>query len=116
MKKLSRLIAGMLMMLALVRGGGAQERQAQEPGAKARPARPNQQPVSEPAESADPQREMETQEEALRRALAELSQQMSLLASEMKKLRQESERTSMTLELLLYEERLARVEEKIDDA
>lgn len=116
MKKLSGLIAGMFMMLTLVTGGIAQERQAQEPGAKARPARPDQKPTGEPAESADPQRETETQEEALRRALAELSQQMGLLASEMRKLRQESERTSMTLELLLYEERLARVEEKIDDA
>ena len=59
---------------------------------------------------------METTEEALRKTLTGLSDQMGALTTEVQKLRREMERSSLTLELLLNEERLARIEEKIEDA
>ena len=52
----------------------------------------------------------------MRRAIANLSTQIGLLADEMRKLRRETERNSGMMELLLNEDRLAKVEDKIQDA
>ena len=52
----------------------------------------------------------------MRRAIANLSTQIGLLADEMRKLRRETERNSVTMELLLNEDRLAKVEDKIQEA
>jgi chromosome segregation ATPase len=56
----------------------------------------------------------ESSDDILRRALTNLSEQIDKLASEVKRLRQESERNSTLLELALLEERLTRIEDKID--
>jgi predicted nucleic acid-binding Zn-ribbon protein len=58
----------------------------------------------------------EAQNEALRIAIQSLANQIALLNSELKNLRAQSERNTAVLELLLNEERLGKVEAKIDDA
>ncbi|HET9530151.1 MAG TPA: hypothetical protein VFQ92_07365 [Blastocatellia bacterium] len=63
----------------------------------------------------EPENKQPPLEEALRQAISGLANQVSLLASELRKLRQENERTASLIELLLYEERLARLEAKIED-
>ncbi|HEX8087974.1 MAG TPA: hypothetical protein VF762_03930 [Blastocatellia bacterium] len=52
----------------------------------------------------------------MRRVITKLSTQIDSLADEVKLLRRATERNSQTMELLLYEERLAKVEEKLDAA
>ena len=52
----------------------------------------------------------------MRRAITNLSTQIGLLTDEMRKLRRETERNSGMMELLLNEDRLAKVEDKIQDA
>lgn len=71
-------------------------------------------PVQE--EQSEPEIKQPPVEEALRQAISGLANQVSILASELRKLRQENERNSNLIEMLLYEERLARLEEKIQDA
>jgi ATP-dependent Lon protease len=55
-------------------------------------------------------------DEAMQRVLAALSTQIGALTDELKQMRRETEHTSAMLELLINEERLAKVEEKIQDA
>jgi len=55
-------------------------------------------------------------EDLMRRAITNLSTQIGLLADEMRRLRRETERNSGMMELLLDEDRLAKVEDKIQDA
>ena len=87
---------------------------AQEPvrPEKPRPARPLQRPAPQP----EPEVIQETSEEAMRKALNTLADQIGALTIEVQKLRLETERSSLTLELLLNEERLGRVEEKLEAA
>lgn len=54
-------------------------------------------------------------EEMMRRAIANLSTQLGLLTDEIRNLRRETERNSEMMELLLNEDRLAKVEDKIQD-
>ncbi|HJQ67596.1 MAG TPA: hypothetical protein VKA70_01385 [Blastocatellia bacterium] len=91
----------------------AQEQPKQE---RPRTSRPARQPAQEAAEKQEAEPVIETTEEVLRKTLTGLSDQMGTLTTEVRKLRLEMERSSLTLELLLNEERLARVEEKIEDA
>jgi len=51
----------------------------------------------------------------MRRAITNLSAQIGLLTDEMRRLRRETERNSGMMELLLNEDRLAKVEDKIQD-
>ncbi|MEW6210810.1 MAG: hypothetical protein AB1631_20765 [Acidobacteriota bacterium] len=72
-----------------------------------------------PAEAQEEKKEVapqEAQNEALRIAIQSLANQIALLNSELKSLRVQSERNTAVLELLLNEERLGKVEAKIDDA
>jgi hypothetical protein len=55
-------------------------------------------------------------DEEMRRALTNLSTQIGFLTNELQKLRLETERNSATMELLLNEDRLAKVEDKLQDA
>jgi uncharacterized protein involved in exopolysaccharide biosynthesis len=102
-----------LMILAITASaagrGFAQEPPKQE---KPRPARPAQKPAPQTEIEAIP----ETSEEAMRRTLTTLADQIGALTTEVQKLRLETERSSLTLELLLNEERLGRVEEKLEAA
>lgn len=114
--KRARLIT-VLFILATTFAAAAQVF-AQEPPKqeRPRPARPVRQPAQETAEKQETEPVIETTEEAMRRTLTGLADKMGALTIEVQKLRREMERSSLTLELLLNEERLARVEEKIEDA
>lgn len=119
MIKLTRLISilvAAIISLGLVDASIAQEVKQQEPGAKPKAARPNQKPAGEQMEKDEPVVVQESNEAALRRTITSLSDQIGLLTGEVKRLRKESEHTSIVIELLLYEERLARAEDKIDEA
>ena len=88
----------------------------QDPQAKPRQTKPPQKPVPEPAEPRQLTTPIQDSDEAMRRAIANLSTQIGLLAEEMSKLRRQTERNSSTMDLLLNEDRLAKLEDKIQEA
>jgi ATP-dependent Lon protease len=63
-----------------------------------------------------PDKEPPDNEEMMRQTLGDLSRQIAVLAEELRKLRRQGERSTGIMELLLSEERLTRVEDKIDAA
>jgi len=88
---------------------------AQEPGnraptAKAQAARAAQK------DPPDKQEMSASAGEEMRRAITQLTAEMIALGSEVQRLRKVTERNSATIELLLSEERLSRIEDKIRDA
>lgn len=107
----------LLVIAVLAAPASAQEQKKQEPA----PARQNQSrpPAKSPpgqVETVETESNVPPVEEALRQAISGLANQVGLLTSELRKLRQENERNAGLIELLLYEERLTRLEEKIQDA
>ncbi len=81
---------------------------------RSKPARQN--PKAANIEKIEPEVVQETSDELLRRTITGLSEQIDKLTVEVKKMRQDSERTSTVMELLLLEERLTRIEDKLDSA
>lgn len=71
-------------------------------------------PASDQVEKIEPTQTQEP-DEAMRRTLSSLSTQIGALADELKMMRRETERNSTMLELLINEERLAKLEDKIQD-
>jgi chromosome segregation ATPase len=117
----SRMLFSALVMIALAVAGFAQQQERQEPARqtpaeKPRPSRVTQRPTPVPVDNTDQVTTPLNSDEEMRRAIANLSTQIDELTSEMKLLRRTTERNSQTIELLLYEERLAKVEEKLDAA
>jgi len=106
----------MILAMALQAAALAQEPIEKAPAEKSRPARQTQKETSDAQEKTDVERSTFSSDEAMRRAISSLSTQINTLTSEVKLLRRATERNSMTIELLLYEERLAKVEEKLDAA
>lgn len=112
MKRLS-LISFLAILLTL---SGASEIFAQQP------SRPNQSEKTRPAQKtpdADVQKTEEnpqSTDEALRIAITGLSNQLAILASELRRLREETQRNSERIEMLMYEERLGKIEAKMDEA
>jgi uncharacterized protein involved in exopolysaccharide biosynthesis len=88
----------------------------QDPPGRPRQTKPIQKPVPEPTDTTPLTTPIQEPDEAMRRAISSLSTQIGLLADEMRKLRRETERNSGTMELVLNEERLAKLEDKIQDA
>lgn len=72
-------------------------------------------PASDQVEKVEPAQTQEP-DDAMRRTLTSLSTQIGALADELKMMRRETERNSTMLELLISEERLAKLEDKIQDA
>jgi predicted RNase H-like nuclease (RuvC/YqgF family) len=105
-----------LFIIAFAAAVSAQEPTRQAPAEKPRPSRPTQKTPADPADASGQDRAPLNSDEAMRRALAKLSTQIDSLAEEVKLLRRATERNSQTMELLLYEERLAKLEEKLDAA
>jgi chromosome segregation ATPase len=92
---------------------------AQEPTTtpvKPRPSRPAQKPEAEPLPKTEAPVEAPSSEEQMRHAFSNLSAQIDSLNAEIKLLRRATERNSLAIELLLSEERLAKVEDKLDQA
>jgi len=88
----------------------------QDPPGRPRQTKPTQKPVPEPVENKQLTTPIQDADEATRRAITSLSTQIGLLTDEMRKLRQQTERNSGMMELLLNEDRLAKVEDKIQEA
>lgn len=88
----------------------------QESPARPRQARPSTKPPAEPVETPDAAPQAHEPDEAMRRALTNLSTQLGLLTDELQLMRRETERNSAMMELLLNEDRLAKLEDKIQDA
>jgi chromosome segregation ATPase len=111
-----RLLFSALILIALAVACFAQEPVRQVPAEKSRPSRATQKAPAEQVENPDLITTPVNSDEAMRRAIVNLSTQINELTAEMKMLRRTTERNSQTIELLLYEERLAKVEEKLDAA
>jgi chromosome segregation ATPase len=95
---------------------GAAQQPKQEPVSKPRAAKPAQKTAADTDEKIEVEPVEPSQEERMRLTLDELSAQIGQLTAEVQRLRRENERTSDAMQLLLYEERLAKVEEKIQNA
>lgn len=83
---------------------------------KPRTQRPAQSPEAEPSPGAEASVAVPSSEEQMRRALGSLAAQIDSLNAEIKRLRRATERNSLALELLLSEEQLAKLEDKLDQA
>ena len=101
--KLNAVFLAVLSAIVLAAASFAQE--------SIRPTRQTQKAVSEPQEKTELERAPSSSD-----GMSNLSTQMDLLTKEMRLLRKATERNSMLIELLLYEERLAKIEEKLDAA
>jgi hypothetical protein len=112
----SRLLFSALVMIVLAVACFAQEPARQVPADRSRSSRAAQKPTAEPVDNSDQDPAPLNSDQAMRRAIVNLSTQIDSLAAEVKLLRRATERNSQTMELLLYEERLAKVEEKLDAA
>ena len=106
----------LLLLLTMTTASNAQEPSPDKPAARPRAAKPPQKTVSEPAERDQAEPAPLSSEEEMRRTLDKLATQITALTGEVQRLRQTTERNSMTLELLLSEERLAKVEDNLDAA
>jgi chromosome segregation ATPase len=104
-----------LFITAFAAAGFGQEPTRQSPTEKPRAPRATQKSTAE-QDAAEQDRAPLNSDEALRRTITKLSTQIDSLTDEVKQLRRATERNSQTMELLLYEERLAKVEEKLDAA
>ena len=114
--KLITVFFAMMLAIALATVCSAQQPPAQAPAEKSRPVRQAQKAPVETQDKTDAELPAPSSDEAMRHAITSLSAQINSLNGEVKLLRKATERNSMTIELLLYEERLAKVEEKLDAA
>jgi hypothetical protein len=88
----------------------------QDPVGRPSQTKPPQKPVPEPVENTQLTTPIQVNDEAMRQALTNLTTQIGLLTEEMQRLRRQTERNSGIMELLLNEDRLAKVEDKIQEA
>jgi hypothetical protein len=108
-------ICSAILALAFLLSGSVRAQDSNRQEQQARPPRQNQRPTT--PEKAEPQVVVqESSEELLRRTITNLSEQIDKLTGEVKKMRQDAERTSSVMELLLLEERLTRTEDKLDSS
>ena len=110
------LFGAIILGVILASISSAQQPSVQDPQGRPRQTKPSQKPASESAEKPEQPVQTEPPDEAMRRALNRLSTQIGLLAEELVKLRAETERGSAILELLLNEDRLTKLDEKIQQA
>jgi hypothetical protein len=112
----SSLILATMMVIPLVAVVVAQEMPKQEPAIKARPARYGQsedKTRNEAASKSSQESAPEMDAAALSRAISALSDQVRLLVAEVRRLRRYNEHNSQMLELLICEQRLNWLEDKI---
>jgi predicted nucleic acid-binding Zn-ribbon protein len=107
------LLVALIAVVGFSASTPAQETSKQEPPARTRvKPKPSVEPVEKIADTSQPSEA----ELAMQRALTSLSNQIGLLNDEVRKLRVQTERNSQVMELLLNEDRLAKLEEKIQEA
>jgi hypothetical protein len=109
-----------LLMAILTVPGSSTLTAAQAVIRQERPARtqakPSAKPAAEPVEKVAETSQSSELDQAMQRAITSLSTQIGLLNDEVRKLRRETERNSEMMELLLNEDRLAKLEEKTQEA
>ena len=109
---LSVLIATVVLSISCI----AQEPVRQDAPAKPRQTRSAQKPpAGDAVENNEPATPTRESDDAMRRTLTDLSTQINSLASELRKFRRETERNSGMMELLLSEDRLSKLEDKIQE-
>ncbi len=101
------LLAGVATITAFAQQSGGQTDPAKSKRANTKPNEPNL-AATDSQIAPDPN-------EALRTAINGLANQMAILSAELRRLREQTERNSETLELLLSEERAAKLDQKIED-
>jgi len=106
---ISAAVIAMAMLSAVVRAQEPIRQDLQSTPRQTKPMKPAPEPVDKTIQTT-PILEPNDQ---MTRALTSLSTQISVLTDELKKLRKETERNAGMMELLLNEDRLARVEDKI---
>jgi chromosome segregation ATPase len=114
MKKLKVCVA-IIAAIGLSASSGAQALSKQDAPPRPRQTKQSQKPGPEPLEKPVSTTPIQEPEDAMRRAITDLSTQIGLLTGEMRKLRRETERNSGTMELLLTEDRLSKLEDKIQE-
>ena len=112
-------ISLLMAIMAVLGSSGlttAQDTIKQEPPAKTR-VKPSAKPAADPIDKIDDKVSQPSEsDQAMHRAITSLSTQIGLLNDEVRKLRRETERNSEMMELLLNEDRLAKLEDKIQEA
>ena len=109
------LVAGAILMAALLFQAGASPlRQDRQVDKTQRPRTSNR--SQEPADTQGVDQAQADAQAMLLKSLSDLSNQVARLANEVSRLRKENERNSATLELALGEERLNKLEDKLQDA
>jgi len=104
-----------ILMVFSIAFADANAQTVQDPPGRPRQAKPTQKPL-DPAEKTVAPAPAPEPEELMRRAITDLSIQIGLLTDEMKKLRRDTDRNAGILELLLNEERLTKLEDKLQEA
>ncbi len=116
---MTRIRLSLLMAMMAVLGSSAltaaQDTIKEKPPAKTR-LKPSPKPATEPVEKAADTSQPSEPDQAMQRAITSLSTQIGLLNDEVRKLRRETGRNSEMMELLLNEDRLAKLEDKIQEA
>jgi chromosome segregation ATPase len=93
----------------------AQELSIQGAAARAQSVRPALKPSLETQQKPEPERTQVPAEVVLAQKMDDLGQQIEKLTTELRRLRRETEHNGAAMELMLYEERLSKVESKLDD-
>lgn len=113
MKRTTRaILLSLIITITLAASSAAQEPATNKP----RAPRPTQKPELEPSPKPEAVAEAPSSEEQMRQTISNLSSQIDALNAEIKLLRRSTERNSLALESLLSEERLAKLEDKLDQA
>src|SRR5205085_1826787 len=113
MKRTTSAILFSLIVMIMLAGFSA----AQEPATtRPRAPRTTQKPELEPSPKPEAVTEAPASDEQMRQTISNLSAQLDALNAEIKLLRRSTERNSMAIESLLSEERLAKLEDKLDQA
>jgi chromosome segregation ATPase len=111
MSLLANLSVVALMILGFAFSCPGSQRPKQDPPPKVIPGRPAVPPADD-----EPVISLPLSEDTFSKAMTDLSAQIVNLTSELRMLRKEAERNSTTMELMLNEERLSKVEAKLDSA
>jgi hypothetical protein len=115
---MTRIRLSLLMAIMAVLGPSAltaaQDTIKQKPPARTR-LKPSPKPAADPVEKVTETSQPTESDQAMQRAITNLSTQIGLLTDEMRMLRRDTQRNSAMMELLLNEDRLAKLEDKIQE-
>ncbi|MFL6213247.1 MAG: hypothetical protein ACJ74J_05055 [Blastocatellia bacterium] len=111
-RTISAILLSLIITITLADLSAAQEPTTPKP----RSPRTAQKPELEPSPKPEAPVEAVASDEQMRQTISNLSTQIDALNAEIKLLRRSTERNSMAMESLLSEERLAKLEDKLDQA